>query len=150
MSVRHYTDPRLMARLARLEERVHPRAYDLESRVMLPRTLLEPEAWGTGFLRVTPREMTYELRSAMEEPTPQALLRDLHRPEFVWRPIDLIQRERVHMPRREPSVLRFERLEPLKRAIEVWVEERNSWLTFVNREWKPHREESPDYGRNAR
>src|SRR5262245_8848725 len=62
-----------------------PEPRDL-SRLRAPRMHLDPEAWKTGFVRVEERELPPELYRDLKELTPQALLRDLYRPErqSIW------------------------------------------------------------------
>src|SRR5258708_7893443 len=72
-------DPRLLASIARR------RAPELVRDPSLPRAIglrvhVEPEAWGAGYLAVHERELPPELYADLRELSPQALLRDLHRP----------------------------------------------------------------------
>ena len=52
---------------------------------------LDPADWGAGFLAVHERELPPQLFADLREVTPQALLRDLHRPveEFRATPLEL-------------------------------------------------------------
>lgn len=52
------------------------------------RTHLEPEDWGAGYLSVSERERPPEVWSDLNEVTPQALLRDLHRPVRSTEPVE--------------------------------------------------------------
>ncbi len=85
-------EPRVRDALAelidrRLEARLLQRAR-VATRVKMPPpppslpTHLEPERWGAGFLAVRERELPYELLNDLADRTPQALLRDLFRPEW--------------------------------------------------------------------
>jgi hypothetical protein len=51
------------------------------------KTHLEPAAWGIGFLEVHDREIPPALSFDLQQRVPQALLRDLHRPEYPERMI---------------------------------------------------------------
>lgn len=107
------------------------------------RVHVEPEAWRAGFVRVDEREVPSELIADLRELTPQALLRDLHRPvlESVWHERELIVEPLDHGGRAAWAELRRERnREPLPRVPSTSAAIREEQLrrrAFLAERWQP-------------
>lgn len=105
---------------------------------------VDVEKWGTGFLSVRDREPPGDLSSALREVTPQALLRDLFRPEMQF-PFQSEVKEGMFRPpltetyrsiraaqQREP----LPSIEPLSTVVRESQERRRR---FLSERWQPHR-----------
>jgi hypothetical protein len=78
-------DPRIIRNLERLLHDQPERNFELPMYHRVPDLHVNPHAWRTGFLVVREYEPPWDLQSAMHESTPQALLRDLYRPQYELR-----------------------------------------------------------------
>jgi hypothetical protein len=86
-------DARLLARLAaRLTVKL-VREFALPLWLREQKTHLDPRDWGAGYLAVHDHEPSHRLLADLREVAPQALLRDLYRPERVIRPVHLEHHE---------------------------------------------------------
>ena len=88
-------DERLVARceayVARGDRMLHD--WSVGSMLRPPKLHLDPSDWGAGYLRAErEREVPMALSGDLRENMPQALLRDLYRPEYEER---FVERERV-------------------------------------------------------
>ncbi len=137
-------DPRF---LGLVEQRLRPeivRAHHLPTYIGELPHHLDPVDWRTGFLQVHEGGPPPELREAMKEFTPQALLRDLYRSvrseapvalDFVELPLDPGGRgamaELAAAKEREP-------LPKLLRMIDLVAELQADWRSFMRTPWAPH------------
>lgn len=76
---RQAIDPRLVAACERHRPRPRPEPPTWQRPLA---THLDPGDWRTGFLAVREREIPMALQEDLHRLSPQALLRDLHRPVF--------------------------------------------------------------------
>lgn len=118
--------------------------FSLPIRVREIETHVDPDQWGAGFLSVHDWWIPIELTRDIHTCTPQALLRDLHRPV---RP-DQFPGFEVIVPRRDvagleavadarAALIREARpvVEPTVRAV---IEYQEEWRSFVRTRWQPH------------
>ena len=112
----------------------------LPERIKPPRLHLDPAQWRTGFLTVHERQTPYQLSEDLRQLSPQALLRDLHRPEIDLRwvarePVEgtdrrqgLEQLKELRGLRKKPELPRIEPVMRVMRAFQIFrrhlVEER--------------------------
>ena len=143
MPVEAIADPRF---LSLVHNRFHPemaRAHSLPTYAGELPFHLDPTVWRTGFLSVEDGGAPLELREAMNELTPQALLRDLFRPEFSQAPVPLDLQDLALDPggRRAYAELRAslvrEPVPVLPRSVHSLVEEREKWRGFLREPWQP-------------
>lgn len=109
---------------------------------------LDPVDWRTGFLEVHEGGAPMDIREGMREVVPQALLRDLFRPEYSKEPVSL---DYVELPldpgaRRAFAELRGQqKLEPIPHiprsidALQARIDERRA---FIDGKWKPTLDDS--------
>ncbi len=136
-------DPRF---LALVQGRFHPEMVRTHSLPTYAGELpfhLDPTVWRTGFLSVEEGGAPLDLREAMNELTPQSLLRDLFRPEYSDAPVPLDLQDLALDPggRRAYTELRAalvrEPVPVLLRSVHLLVEERDKWRSFVREPWQP-------------
>jgi hypothetical protein len=138
-------DPRLIAHCERYEQRAQRRgtAPSPVRTVRPPELHLDPKQWGTGFLAVREREIPWQLSDDLKQLSPQALLRDLHRPEMelrgvAFRPIEGTDRQ---APLKELGELRGLRQKPPLPRIESLSGVMRAYQTFrrnlVEERWEP-------------
>jgi len=80
-ALRETAAPHFLTMPERYEARTPPSPPPVEVRAREPKTHLDPDVWGTGFLRIEEREIPWDVSQALHQRAPQALLRDLFRPE---------------------------------------------------------------------
>jgi hypothetical protein len=108
-----------------------------------PRTHLDPADWRTGYLQVSEREISPELRNDLRELMPQALLRDLYRPvhEVGWVERGIVEgtedrggfgaMDEARAARKLPPL---ERIEPTLRTVRAF----QTWRRALYEErWQP-------------
>jgi hypothetical protein len=137
-------DATLIERCERHERRAQrrePRA--LPRRWKAPELHLDPARWGTGFLAVREREIPWQLSDDLKQLSPQALLRDLHRPVMELR---ILPREPVEGTDRRAALaalgeLRGLRQKPPLPRIESLGLVMRAYQTFrrnlVEERWEP-------------
>jgi hypothetical protein len=158
VAFQYVADKRILGRIARLQRRSSRMVQEqnLSLRGKEPATHLEPSDWRTGFLAVHDYDLPFELFEALKECTPQALLRDLYRPD----PPAMMYQEREEMVRidrggaeamkearaaqkRDP--IQF--VEPLRKELEQHAQ---AWRKILSTRWKPLLDDSaprkPVYG----
>jgi hypothetical protein len=112
MGWQELVDPALIDRCERHERRAQRREpRPLPRRWKIPEQHLDPARWGTGFLAVHEREIPWQLSDDLRQLSPQALLRDLHRPvmELRW-----VAREPVEWTDRRAALAALAELRGLK------------------------------------
>lgn len=143
-----------VARVADRWERpmIHERALPVFIRDRLPSTI-ELERWTHGF-EVHERELPPEIYADLRELTPQALLRDLDRPETTFF-VEMELREGTQVRGLLDEQLAFVRaartldprpvVEPSVRAVAAERERRRA---FANEPWQPIRPDTADRGKS--
>jgi hypothetical protein len=143
LPVEAIADPRL---LSLVQNRFHPdiaRTHSLPTYAGELPFHLDPAVWRTGFLSVEDGGAPLALREAMNELTPQSLLRDLFRPEYSEAPVPLDLQELPLDPggRRAyaelHAALAREPVPVLPRSVHLLAEEREKWRTFLREPWQP-------------
>jgi hypothetical protein len=128
-------------RHVRRAERRGPRP--LPVRIQPPELHLDPAQWGVGFLAVHERTIPWQLSEDLRQLSPQALLRDLHRPEMELR---WVSREPIEGTDRRAAVgalteLRALRQKPELPRIESLTRVMRAYQTFrrhlVDERWEP-------------
>jgi hypothetical protein len=151
MSWQDGIDERLVARCEehmRRGERL-ARDWSLPMNVRATKLHVEPADWRTGFLRVErERDIPMELTNDLRQNMPQALLRDLFRPEHEerWFEREIIEgtvdragvaaMQEARAARRAPEV---PRVEPMVRAV---LELQASRRRLMSERWQPFRPDS--------
>ncbi len=137
-------DEKLIALMTRWERSPLKGLPEATTYVREQRTHLEPADWRVGYLSVSDRERPPEVWSDLNEVTPQALLRDLHRPVRSTEPVE---RERHDIPtvgelaRVRAEILaamedhRFPDYTPASRFVSALCEVRSRW---VSEPWQPY------------
>jgi hypothetical protein len=126
------------------------RDWSMPERAQPPRSHLEPADWRTGFLDARrEREIPSALQDDLRQNMPQALLRDLYRPEHEerWFPREIIEgtgdrsgQETMRAAREARKLPSLPRIEPGIRA----VVEYQAWRRGLIRErWLPLKPEPP-------
>jgi hypothetical protein len=141
----HLADKRVLERVARLEHKSSTMVRDPELPIRAG-TLpfhLEPSDWRAGYLSVHEVELPPQLHGDLRECAPQALLRDLFRPEreaFVWYDRETLVtidrggraafRDALAAQKRDPLPV----VQPLVGAVMARARE---WQKVVSERWKP-------------
>lgn len=146
-------DTELLAAIERRTQRELARRHEPTVRPREPSLHVDPAAWGAGYL-VEPRERDVppELLGDLRELSPQALLRDLHRPV---RPETFVEREplaenvdpggrQAYADAKAAIALAREPLPVIVPTVRLVAEEqarRRAWLAET---WQPHlRDDEP-------
>ena len=148
-TVQYVADKGLMRRLERLE-RVARRMVNQAQLPTWAGTLpfhLDPTDWRTGFLEVYESGPPAGLSSMMKENAPQALLRDLYRPEYEvgWlEPEILVEFDRAGVKALKEARAAQKRdpiphVKPLGQEV---MQHARAWRKFVGDRWKPHLDDS--------
>ena len=144
-------DARLIARCEAYTSRGDRmvRDWSMPSSLRPPKLHLDPADWGAGYLRADrERDIPMQLSSDLRENMPQALLRDLYRPEYQER---FIERELVEGSERSalPAMREARQARqkpPLPRIASSLgaVREYQTWRrSLVAERWKPVKDEPP-------
>jgi hypothetical protein len=146
----HMADPRLLRRIDHLAKKASAmvRDPDLPIRLQMLPFHLEPSDWRAGYLAVHDVELPPQLYGDLKECAPQALLRDLFRPEreaFVWydREVQVTLdlggtkafREALATQKRDP-------LPVVKPLVDEVVARAESWRKIVRDRWQPFLDDS--------
>jgi hypothetical protein len=141
-------DARLIARCEAHERRGERfvRDWSVPTNVREPKLHLEPDDWRAGYLRADrEREIPPELESDLRQNLPQALLRDLYRPEHEERWIEreivegsgdrggVAAMQAVRDARKLPAL---PYVEPLTRAVRDYQKWRRA---LIAERWQPFR-----------
>ena len=143
-ALRETAAPHFLTMPERYEARTPPSPPPVAVRAREPKTHLDPDVWGTGFLRIEEREVPWDVSQALHQRSPQALLRDLFRPE---RDVYWVEREPLVEGLLDPggrtalaqarSLRAREPLPTLGPVIDMFTEELHRRRAWMREPWLP-------------